>query len=465
MQVKVEDVSAIKKVITFEIEPEKIVKELDVYYAEIGKEANLKGFRKGKVPRSVLESQFADDANAQIIPALVQDALFGYIKDNKLKIVCDADVDTPEKTIHANKPFIFTATVEVAPEMDHIDFKGLELSKYIIDITDEDVDIQLDQLQQRYAERVPAESGYSLMEGDAVEVDYQAYDQNDEPMKAGLSSSAKNRRLIMGENSILGKVDQNMLGMQVGETRKFTIEFPNDYYHRTLANQTVTYEMTVNKIEKRVLPPLDDELAKKTGTAQTLPELRENIKKELARRVEIQNEKGMYEQMFEQLAEKYTAPELPPGLVELKLDGIYEEMHKAFEQQDLNFEMMGITRESIAERHRPAAEKQAKFHLVVGKIIEQENVTVNKEDLDQGFQELARDLMVPVMQIKTYYSDHPEDQVSLRNGIMERKVFKLIMDDAHVVEKKPPTAEEVAEARKEAYDKDVENLAENAKNL
>lgn len=465
MQVKIEEVSPIKKVLSFEIEKEKVNEELNKYYAEIGKQADLKGFRKGKAPRGVLEQKFADDANAQIIPQIIQEALWGTIQENKFRIVCDADVDVPEKVLYADKPFTFTATIEVAPEMEPISLEGLTLSKYKIDITEDDIKLQLDLLQKRYAEKMPAEAGYGLKLGDSADVTYQAYDAEGNALKAGLSASATNRSLNIGENTILKVVDDALLDMQVGETKKIELTFPNDYYHRTLANQNVTYEMTVNNIAKQVLPAIDDELAKKTGAAQTLDALRENIRKELIKRVEVQNERSMYEQMFEQLVEKYSAPELPPGLVEMKLDGIYEEMKNAFEQQELSFDMMGITRENMAERHRPTAEKQAKFHLVVGKIIEQENITVNKDDLEQGYQELARDLMVPVMQVKMYYSDHPEDQVSLRNGIMERKVFKLIMDKSAIIEKDPPTSEEIAAARKEAAEKDMANFADNVKNL
>lgn len=464
MQVKIEDVSPVQKKLSIEITPEKVAAELDAYYTEIGKQADLKGFRKGKVPRSVLEQKFADDANAQIIPQIVQEALWSAIKENKLKMVCDAGVDVPEKVLHADKPFSFTATIEVAPEMEPIPYEGLELSKYKIDITEDDVNIQLDLLQKRYAEKVPAEADYALTEGDTADVSYQAYDTNGEAVKAGLSASATNRQITIGEGSILNAVDQDMLGMKAGETKKIEVTFPNDYYHRTLAEQNVTYEMTVNSILKRELPAIDDELAKKTGSAQTLEELRENIRKELVKRVEMQNEHAMYEQMFEQLSVKYDGI-IPQGLIEMKLDGIFEEMKKAFEQQDLNFEMMGVTRESMAERQRPAAERQAKFHLVIGKIIEQEKVTVTKEDMDEGYRELARDLMVPEMQVKMYYSEHPEDQVSLRNGIMERKVFKMIMDKANIVEKDPPTAEEVAAARKEAAEKDMANFQDNAENL
>lgn len=464
MQVKIEDVSPVKKMLSFEIEPEKVAKELDAYYTEIGKQADLKGFRKGKVPRSVLEQKFADDANAQIIPQLVQETLWGTIQENKFKIICDAAVDVPEKALYADKPFVFSATIEVAPEMEDIAYEGLELSKYKIDITDDDINIQLDLLQKRYAEKVPAEADYGLAEGDTADVNYQAYDANGEAVKAGLSASGVNRQMTMGDGSILNAVDQGMLGMKIGETKKIEVKFPNDYYHRTLAEQDVTYEMTVNSILRRELPAIDDELAKKTGSSQTLEELRENIRKELVKRVEIQNERGMYEQMFEQLSAKYDG-DIPPGLIEMKLDGIYEEMRKAFEQQELNFDMMGVTRESISERHRPTAEKQAKFHLVIGKIIEQEKIIVIKEDLEQGYQELARDLMVPVMQVKMYYSEHPEDQVALRNGIMERKVFKIIMDKANIVEKDPPSAEEVAAARKEAAEKDMTNFEDNVKNL
>lgn len=464
MQVKIEDVSPVKKALSFEIEQEKVAKELDAYYAEIGKQANLKGFRKGKVPRSVLEQQFAEDANAQVIPQLIQDALWGTIQENKFKIVCDADVDVPEKVLHADQPFKFTATIEVAPEMENILYEGLELSKYKVDITDEDIDIQLELLQKRYAEKEPAEQGYELAESDTADVTYQAYDEKGEAVKAGLSASGTNRQMVIGENSILGVVDQTMLGMKAGETKKIEVKFPNDYYHRSLADQTMTYEMTLNSIEKRVLPAIDDELAKKTGAAQTLDELREGIRRELTKRVEIQNDRSMYEQMFEQLSAKYDG-EIPPGLIEMKLDGIYEEMKNAFEQQELNFDMMGITRDSMAERHRPTAEKQAKFHLVIGRIIEQEHIVVNREDLEQGYKELARDLMVPVAQVKSYYSDHPEEQFTLRNGIMERKVFQMIMDKANIVEKDPPTPEEVAAARKEAAEKDMDNFQDNVKNL
>lgn len=457
MQVNIEDVSAVKKVLKFEIDKETVDAELDKYYAEIGKEASLKGFRKGKVPRSVLEGQFAEDANAQVIPQLIQDALWGTIQEHKFRIVCDADVDVPEKALHAGQPFVFTATIEVAPDMDNVEYKGLKLEKYKVDIIEEDIDTQLEQLQQRYAEKVPAPEGYGLVNGDTADVTYQGYDENGEALKAGLSAGGTNRELNIGENAILGQVDQAMQGMKAGETREITVNFPNDYYHRTLAEKTVRYEMTVNSIKQRVLPEIGDELAKKTGSAQTIEELREKIGQELTNRVNMQNERGMYEQMFEQLADRFDA-ELPEGLVELKMDGIYEEMKKSFEQQELNFEMMGITRESMADRYRGTAEKQAKFHLVVGKIIEQEGIVVTREDLDEGYKELARDLMVPVTQLKMYYSEHPEDQVALRNGLMERKVFKLIMDNADVVEKEPPTAEEIAKAREEAMKKDMENF-------
>jgi trigger factor len=440
MKVTVEDVSTVKKILHVEIPEEKVVSELDDAYKNLKKTAKIKGFRPGKAPRSVLERMFKKDVHADVTSRLLQESFISAIRENELNIVGNPQIDPPE--LQATGPYRYDATVEIPPEIDDFDYKGLSLEKTMYQASDGEVDAQLAMFQKNLAEKKPIEEERPIQDDDFVLIDYEGF-KDGQPFEE--TAKTENYTVKIGTGQITADFDNALIGAEKGETREFAITFPEDYFNEKLKGLEINFTATVNDIMKEVLPEVDDELAKKLGQFQSLDELKAKVLENLESGYAKRTEQELNEQIFKALIEK-TDFELPEAMVNIELDGIVNEAAQSFAQHGVDMEQLGMTPDSLRDKYRETAENQVRRHLLLSKLVKQESLELADDDLENAFQEMADTYNQPVEGIKGFYSQSPEKLDMFKHTLLEKNALKLIIDNSEITEVEPKTEEKEAAA-------------------
>jgi len=434
MEFTVEDISSVKKTLHIEIPKDEVVRELDKAYNQLKKNAKIKGFRPGKVPRSVLERMFKKDVHADVSSRLIQNSFIDVIKQAELKVVGNPDLKPPELT--ADSPYKYQATVEITPEIENIDFKGLNLERTVYEATDSEVDIQLKTLQKNMAKYEKIADNRPVRDGDFILIDIDG-SKDGEPVPE--FTKIENFSMQLGKAVISDDFDKQLIGMQAGDSKTFKTQFDKDHPNEKLAGQEISFQVALNEIRQEILPPLDDDLAKKVGSYETLDDLKKVIMENLKQGYEKRTEQELNEQIFSQLIAK-TEFEVPDALVEMELQGIIEEAERSFAYRNITLEEMGLSREGIAEKYRDTALKQVKRHLILDKIIDQETLTLADEELEDGQREMAANFNQPLEEIKKYYAQNQDKLEYFKHALLEKKAIKLIIDSGIIKDVKPEAA-------------------------
>jgi trigger factor len=431
MQVTVENLSSVKKILHIEIPGDKVATELDNAYNSLKKNAKIKGFRPGKAPRSVLERLYKKSVNADVTSRLIQESLVDALKETDLKVLGSPQVDPPE--LKGKDPYKYKATVEVNPEIEDIDFKGLKLKRTLYQITDEEVDIQLKMLQKNLIYHKDIEEDRPVREGDFVLIDYEGF-KDGKPF--GETQRTENFTVKIGNGQILKDFDEKLIGMKPHDTREVTVKFPEDYSNQKLANLLINFQVTLKTLREEVVPEINDDLAKQLGKYETLNELKDSIKNNLEEGYNKRKEQELNEQIFQALIARKDF-EVPDVLIESELNAIIEELERSFAYHQKSMEDAGFTRDALSEKYRDTAGKQVKRYLLLNKLIEQENFTLSDSDLEEGFNEMAGVFNQPVEEIKQYYDQNADKLEYFKHSLLEKQVIKLIINNSQIEEVAP----------------------------
>jgi trigger factor len=434
MKFTVEDLSTVKKIVHVEIPEDVVTEELNKAYKELKKTAKVKGFRPGKAPRTVLERVYKQEVKADVASKLIQESVFKAVLDAGLKIVAPPRIDPPE--LEDQKPYLYDATVETNPEIADIDFKGLSLTKNLYETGDMEVETQLKMIQRNFATQKPIEENRPVRDKDFVLIDYEGF-KDGAPFAD--TRKTENFTLKIGAGTILKAFDDQLIGMTIGESREFSVSFPEDYFNPALSGLNLSFQVSVKEIREEILPEINDDLARKMGAFETLDDVKKLIRDNVQDGYERRAEQEMSEQIFTALIEK-TAFEVPDALVDMELEGIISETEQSLKYQNMSLEDLGMTRENLAEKYRDVAEKQVRRHLILGKIMDQEKLELSDEDLEKGIDEMAKTVRQPVEQIKKFYQSNPDKMDVFKHTLLEKQVLRLIVSHS-TVENVVPQAE------------------------
>ncbi|MCK4618795.1 MAG: trigger factor [Desulfobacterales bacterium] len=424
VQVTVEDLSTVKKVLHIEIPEKVVVGELDKAYNDLKKNAKVKGFRPGKTPRTVLEGLYKKDVNADVSSKLIQESLINAIKETELKIVGRPEVKPP--IVDGKGPYKYDAAVEIEPEIETVDFKGLTLKKNLYKVSAEEMDAQLKMLQKNLAQQKTLEEDRPAREGDFVLIDYEGF-KDGKPFAE--TQKTENFTLKIGDGPILKEFDEQLIGMSTGETRKVKVHFPEDYFNNKVAGLEITFNVKLNGIREIVLPEIDDEFAKDLGKYETLGQLKEEISSNLLKGYEKRSDQEVQEQIFTALSEKVNF-EVPDSLIDFEIEGIIEEIEKTLTYHGSSLEERSLTKEDLTEKYRDTAEKQVRRRLILKKIVEQENLTLSDEDLENGYKDMAEAFNRPFEEIKNFYEQKGSNIEFFKTSLLEKKALKLIIENS-----------------------------------
>ena len=438
MQVKIEDKSSVKKVLSFEIPKETVSKELDKAYNELKKTADVKGFRKGKIPRKVLENRFAKDVHAEIAPRLIQDSFVETIQEHKLNIVGGPQLDPPE--LMPGEAYSFEITVEIKPELDDVEFEGLALEKTLYAASDAEIESQIYMIQKTMAKKETVTEPRPVKETDFVLIDYEGY-LNGEAFVG--TPKIENYVMGIGQGALPNEFSEKLIGTIPVQDLEIEVPYADDFHDDVLKGKTIVYKVSLKEVQEEVLPEVNDDLIKDLGKFETLDEvraaIRDNLEKGYAQRVKHE----MSEQVFVQLLEKYVF-EVPDVMVEGELNGIIVEAEQAYAQNNTSLEEVGLSREILKTQYRDVAEKQARRHLILDKLITQEAIELTEEELDKSFEEMAAGMNAPVDSIKNYFKMDPKQLEFYTHTQLEKKAIDLIIEKGQVSEVEPKAVEEDA---------------------
>lgn len=439
MQVTVEDLSTVKKTLHIEIPEEDVNREVDAAYGDLKKTVKVKGFRPGKTPRSVLERMYKKDVNADVSQKLIQDAFIEAIRETGLGILGTPKIEDPE--FDGKGPLKVDITIEVKPPVGEIDFKGLSIKKTLYAYGEEEVDGQIEMLRRNLAKKEPLAEERPVEDGDFVLINYEG--SIDGEAFAG-TPKTENHAYRVGRATLSKGFDDELIGMEKGASKQFAVVYPEDYVNNAFAGKTIDFDVTLVEIHEEILPEVDDELAKNIGTFASLDALKDEIRKNLQQGYDKRIEQELNEQIFTTLIEK-TDFELPEVMVEFELNSILDEAERAFSANGISMEQLGQTRETLSVEYRELAEKQVRRHLILGAIMDQEEMQITDEEVQAGFEELAANFNQPVDLIKSFYEANPEKLDFFKHTQLEKKAIQLILDNSTIEEVAPEAAEAAAE--------------------
>lgn len=434
MQVSVEDVSSVKKILHIELPQEQIQKELDSAYSELKRNAKVKGFRPGKVPRNVLERLYGKEVKLDVSSKLIQSSFQDAVKETDLKLVGAPTIEPPD--LNPGAAYAYDATVHIHPEIADIDFKGLKLTQNDYPVDDSAVDMQLKLLQKNMAQYKPIEEDRGAITGDVLLLDYEGF-KDGKPFSE--TQKTENFTMKLGDGNAMAEFNEQIPGMRPGESRQIRVTFPEDYENSVIAGQTLDFTVTVKEIREEILPPLDDELAKRLGQFQTLSELKASIQEDLKRRYEKRSEHELNEQIFKAMIDRASF-EVPEPLVDYEMDQIVSDTERTFAQRDMSMEDAGLSRQILTEKYRDVAEKQARRHLILSKIVTQEKLEVSEAETDEALKEMAETYHQPFDVLKQQFVAQPDRLSFFKETLLEKKAIQLIISNSDIETVTPEAA-------------------------
>ena len=417
--------------IVVEIDKELMEAGVNKAYAKARKSIMIPGFRKGKAPRKMIEAMygahvFYEDGLEEIFPDVYDFAVTGQ----DLKAIGRpslTDMDISDEGI-----VTITITTEVYPEVTLGAYKGIEVEKAEVSITDEQVEAELDRMAQNVASIETVERAAEM--GDTANIDFEGFD-NGVPFDGG---KGDNFDLKLGSGSFVPGFEEQIVGMTAGEEKDIDITFPEDY-HKELAGKAVVFHVKLNKVTVTNIPEKDDEFAKDVSEFETLEELKADIRTKALEDAEKKAQSAFEQACVEKAAEN-TDVDMPKALVESELDNQMERFAYQLQMSGYSVEayskMMGGDMNTMRNAFRPAAEKQAKVNVTLAKIVETEAITVSDDEIAAEYESMAKQYELEIDKVKSMV---PEDEI--KTSLETRKAIKVIVDSAVAVATK---AEEVA---------------------
>jgi trigger factor len=398
-------------------------KGVNAAYLKARKNIYLPGFRKGKAPRKMIESMygahvFYEDGLEEIFPEVYQEAVINQgIKAIGRPSLTDMDIS--EDNI-----VTLTLTTEVYPEVTLGEYKGIEAPKAEVNVTDEQVEAELNTMAQNVASTETVERAAEM--GDTANIDFEGFD-NGVAFEGG---KGDNFDLKLGSGSFVPGFEEQVVGMSAGEEKDIDITFPEDY-HANLAGKPVVFHVKCNKVTTTTVPALDDEFAKDVSEFDTLEELKNDIRAKALANAEKQAASAFEQACIDKVAENTTV-DMPKAMVEAELDNQMERFAYQLQMSGYSVEayakMMGGDMNTMRNAFRPAAEKQAKIDVTLAKIVEVEGLTVTEEDIAAEYEALAANYSLDVEKVKTMVSVE-----EITSNLETRKAVKVIVDNAVAV--------------------------------
>ncbi|MCI2895710.1 MULTISPECIES: trigger factor [Staphylococcus] len=407
---------------------EKVNKALDQAFKKVVKQINVPGFRKGKVPRPIFEQRFGVEALYQdAVDILLPEAYGEAIEETKINPVAQPEINVTQ--IEKGRDFEFEATVTVEPEVKLGDYKGLEIEKQDSELTDQDLQDEIDHSLGHLADMVVKEDG-AVEEGDTVNIDFDGY-VDGEQFEGG---QADGYDLEIGSGSFIPGFEDQLVGVKTGEEKDVVVTFPEEYHAEELAGKEATFKTKVNEIKYKEVPELTDEIANELDSdANSVDEYKENLRKRLSEQKAQDAENVEKEEAINKVTENTTI-DIPQAMIDTELDRMVQEFGQRIQQQGLDlqtyFQISGQDESQLREQMKDDAEQRVKTNLTLSAIADEENIEVTDEDIDKELEKMSSQFNISVEDIKQTLGNTD----IIKNDVRIQKVINLLRDNAKYVD-------------------------------
>ena len=424
MQVSVETLKGLERKVTVSVPTEKVEEEVSLRLRNLARKVKVDGFRPGKVPMDVVKSRYSDSVREEVAREMVQSTLFEALQKNELVPAGYPSVE-PEQ-LEQGKDFKYTATFEILPVFDVAELNGASVELTRSEVTDKDIKEMLDKLREQNKEW--HEVSHAVKKGDKVVIDFQGF-LDDKPFEGG---SAEGHELVIGSGAMIPGFEDGIIGGKKDKPFDIKVKFPEDYGHKDLANKETTFKITIQKVMEGKLPELDDAFAekfniKKGGVEALTKDIKDNMTRELERRVAMMNREKLFDKLME-----VNKIDLPLALIDKEIEHLKHDMyHRLFGHEHKDNEVIpDFPRELFEEQ----AKRRVHLGLLFSEYVKKHQITAEKDKVNAMIDKFASAYESPD-ELRAWYQSSKEHMAEIEALVMEDLVSDKIAADAKIKHK------------------------------
>lgn len=426
MSLQVEKLEKNMAKLTIETSAQDFEKALQSAYQKNKNKFNVPGFRKGKVPRQMIEKMygaaiFYEDAANEIIP----EAYAKAADDSKLDIVSQPEIDVTQ--IEKGKTFIFTAEVALKPDVTLGDYKGIEVEKVAIEVTDEEIDAEVDKEREKNSRVVEAPRRKKVKDGDITTIDFEGFVDG----VAFEGGKGEDYSLTIGSHSFIEGFEEALIGAEIGVETDVNVTFPENYQATELAGKPALFKVTVKEIKVKELPEADDDFAKDISEFDTIAEYKADLKTKLEEKKANEAKAAKEDAVIEKIIENATM-EIPEAMINTQIKRMMDDFAQRITSQGLSieqyFQFTGLDYDKLSEQMNPQAVKRIQSRLVLEAVAKAENIEVTEEAIEKEIADMAIAYKMEADKLKELIGENEKEQMKADLAVQE--AVKLVVDSA-----------------------------------
>lgn len=425
MSLQVEKLEHNMAKLTVEVAAEDVEKALQAAYLKQRKQINIPGFRKGKVPRQMIEKMYGPEVfYDEAANNMISDAYAKAYDESELDIVSQPKIEVVQ--MEKGKPFIFTAEVATKPEVTLGDYKGLKVDKVSTRVTQKEVDEEIEKERERNARTIEV-TDRAVQDKDEVTLDFEGFVDG----VAFEGGKGEDYPLTIGSGSFIPGFEEQLIGAEIDKEVEVNVTFPKEYHSEELAGKDATFKCTVHTIKAKELPELDDEFASEVSECETMDAYRAEVKKNIKERKERTGKEKKENQAVDQAIEN-AQMDIPEAMIEFQVRQMADDFARRIQQQGLTveqyFQFTGMTAEKMMEEMRPQAEKSIKTRLVLEAIVKAENIEVSDERVEEELTKMAEAYQMEVEKLKEFMGENEKKQI--KEDLAVQEAITLLVNES-----------------------------------
>jgi len=425
MKVTVEEISQSKRALLIEVPADRVAAQVEEAFRTWNQRLQVPGFRRGKVPRAVLEHRFGEALREEVLRELIPESYGEAVEQAAVEPVGQPSVEDIQFT--RGEPLSYRAVVEVKPAVQVADYRGIGLEREKIEVVDAEVDKTLEYLREEAAEYVPTE-GWPALRDDLIVLDHEG-SMGGKPFKGG---SGTNLTVALGHEGYLPGFTEQLVGLQKGEQKRFTLGFPPDYPRKELAGRTVEFHVAVKEVKKRRLPELNEEFAKSVGDVESVGELRDKLKEQLLQRKRRAQEAELRRALLSKLVAQHPV-EIPEAMTERETGAVLDELLMTMRATGGRVEGLPDSPEGVRAKAQEVARRRVQESLLLEAVAKQEGLAASDDEIEAEVQALAQASRQEAETVRRALAD-PSRRGLVTGRILERKALDLLMQHANITD-------------------------------
>lgn len=420
MSLQVEKLEKNMAKLTIEASAEEFEAAIEKAYQKNKSKMNIQGFRKGKAPRKIIEKMygagvFYEEAANVIIP----DAYAKAVDECDLEIVSQPSVDVVQ--VEAGKPFIFTAEVAVKPEVKLGDYKGIEVEKTDVEVSDDDVNAEIDRVREQNARTITVEDR-AVQDKDTAVIDFEGFVDG----VAFEGGKGEDYPLTIGSHSFIDNFEEQLIGKNIGEEAEVNVTFPEDYHVEDLKGKPATFKVTVKEIKAKELPELDDDFAQDVSECETVDAYKAQVKEELTKKKEDAAKAAKEDEAVAKVVEN-AEMEIPEPMIDTQVRQMVDDFARRMQSQGLSldqyFQFTGMEPKAFLGQMRPQALKRIQSRLVLEAIVEAEKIEATEAEIEDEMKKMADAYQMELDKVKELIGDEQKKQLAQDLAVQKAAEF------------------------------------------